>query len=200
MDQQPIEQSQPESQPKTGQPVQQERQSQDTRTYFPLGPKTLALLVFKRAMCIIVLFLGLIALAAIRGSVPDILGGFMDTILNFGLVAVLGFSFFICLAAWLEYQHYGVILEPENFRIKRGVIAQTEVGIPYRRIKEVNLDRGIFEQMFGVSTVVITLLGEGEGQRFQDESEIDLPLIEQSIAQEIQNCILEKGGHYSSNA
>lgn len=196
MDQPPAQQSPNPSQ----QQNQLAPQPQNVRSYFPLGPKTLALLIFKRAAGIVVLFLGLIALAAIRGTLPDMLGNFMDTVLSFGLVAVLGFSFFICLTAYLEYQHYGVILEPENFRIKRGVLSQTEVGIPYRRIKEVNLDRGIFEQMFGVSTVVITLLGEGEGQRFQDESEITLPLIEQGIAQEIQNAILEKGGHYSSNA
>ncbi len=178
----------------------QTQPTQDIRTYFPLGQKTLALLIFKRAMGIVVLFLGLIALAALRSSVPDVLGSFMDTVLSFGLVAVIGFTFFICLAAYLEYQHYGVILEPENFRVKRGVLTQTEVGIPYRRIKEVNLDRGVFEQMFGISTIVITLLGEGEGQRFGDESTITLPLIDQSIAQEIQNYVLEKGGHYSSNA
>ena len=176
-------------------PVQQQ-----TRSYFPLGAKTLSMFILKRSAGIIVLFIALIGLTTLKSSVPDILANSVDIIVSFGMVIIFGVAFFVLLTAWLEYQHYGIILEPEDFRVKRGVISQQEKGVPYRRIKEVNLDRGMFEQMFGMSNIVITLLGEGEGQSFNDESEIILPLIEQETAQEIQNYILEKGGHYSSNA
>ncbi len=178
----------------------QDAQENKSETYLPLGPKTFAVLIIQRSLGIGVLFIGFIALAGVKSSVPAFLGQYIDLAISFGLVAILGIAFLILLTVLLEYRHYGVILEQDAFRIRRGAIVQTETGIPYRRIKEVNMQRTAFDQIFGTSTIVITVLGEGEGQTFADESQHTLPWIEAGIADEIRNHILAKGGRLSSNA
>jgi uncharacterized membrane protein YdbT with pleckstrin-like domain len=83
-------------------------------------------------------------------------------------------------------------LSADNIKISRGLIAEEEIGIPFRRIKEVNFVRSLTDQMLGVSNVVLIVLGEDDGGPLSQESKIILPSLDVRIAKQIQDIILNK--------
>ena len=167
---------------------------QPIKTYSPLGGKTFALLVMKRATAVIILAPFLIAIFALKTFIPDQFIDFANWVIMAGILIIIIFIGFAILAARLEYGHYAIIIDKDDFKVRRGVISEEEIGIPYRRIKEVVIKRGLSEEIWGVSKIVITILGEEEGQSFSKESVTTLPFIDKKIASEIQDQIIERAG------
>ena len=168
---------------------------QPIKIYSPLGNKTFALLVAKRAMVIFVLVIVLILISVFKNFVPVQFVDIVNSIILTGILVITIFLCLIILAGKLEYSHYAITIDQDNFKVRRGLISVEETAVPYRRVKEVVVKRGATEQIWGVSTIVITILGEEEGLVFSKETVITLPFIEKTIAAEIQNQIVERAGH-----
>jgi len=164
------------------------------KIYSPLGNKTFALLVAKRAMPIIFLLIILILIFAFKNAVPSQFIGIVHSIILTGILVITIFLCLIILAGKLEYSHYAITIDEDSFKVRRGLVSEEEIAVPYRRIKEVVVKRGATEQIWGVSTIMITILGEEEGLAFSKETVITLPFIEKTIASEIQNLISERAG------
>ena len=103
----------------------------------------------------------------------------------------------ILLVAWLEYIHYGIFIDEKNLKIKKGLIAEEDTGVPYRRIKDVKIERSLLDQILGMSDIVVTILGSDESriQKPVEDDEDDvifLPAIEKETALHIQDMILKK--------
>jgi len=168
---------------------------QSVKTYSPLGNKTFVLLVAKRAMPVIVSVIILILVFVFRNLFPAQFAGIIDSMILTGILIITIFLCVIILLGKMEYSHYAITLDDDSFKVRRGMISEEETAVPYRRIKNVVVKRGATEQIWGVSTIVITILGEEEGLAFSRETVITLPFIEKTIASEIQNQIVEKAGH-----
>lgn len=105
------------------------------------------------------------------------------------LILLSVFTFFL---GWLEYHRFGIFISNKDLRIRRGLISTEEIGVPYRRIRDVKIKRSLLDQIFGVSDIIVILSDfEGEGG-VSDESTVFLPSLDKNIAIEIQNTILKK--------
>lgn len=161
-------------------------------TYYPLGRKTFILLVLKRTAIVFFPLLIWIALFAIKTIAPVSFIGIINQIIIVGILIIFVLLGLIIFAGWLEYNHYAIIIDQNDFRVRRGFFSQEEIGVPYKMIKEVVIKRNLNEESWGVSRIIITILGEEEGQVFSKESIITLPFIEKEKALEIQNQILQR--------
>ena len=92
---------------------------------------------------------------------------------------------------WLRYIRYGVFIDDKDFKVDRGLFSIEHIGIPYRRIQDVKIQRSLIDQFFGVSNIVITILGSDETPGSHKDS-IILPSIDKNIALHIQDIVLKK--------
>jgi uncharacterized membrane protein YdbT with pleckstrin-like domain len=166
------------------------------KEYQQFGRKTLFIFTLKRSPAIFYILFFLAILLAVPRFIPDpyseILAVYLPVIIPIGLIAAVGVFLIILSSAWLEYTHYGIIIGENNFKVKKGVLNVVEIGTPYRYVKEVRIQRTLSDQFIGVSSVIVEVLGEDEGQKFSEESEIVLPCIDKDIAVQIQDSILKK--------
>ena len=162
------------------------------KQYNHLGLKTLALFILKR--CPIVILITVLLLVGLF-STPFVPIDYLEV---FKIVILSGFFFLIfcsCLVifiGWLEYDHYKILISDDSIKISRGILSEEERGIPFRRVKEATVKRNIVDQFFGVSRLILNILGDDNTETSIDETEIILPALEKKIALEIQDIILKK--------
>ena len=123
-----------------------------------LGSRAFSLIASKHMRFAIILLI--IAVAAFIGR--NIVGSsqFMNQVVLWALglfVIFLGYAF---LAGWLVYANYTFSLEGDAFKISRGVFSKKETAIPYRQIRDVNIERSLYQRIYGVSKLVILTVGE----------------------------------------
>lgn len=162
------------------------------KQYKPLGNKTLFMLIAKRSTFayafLIIFILLLISTKFIPANYTGILA---DILLTCLIVFVMAYLVAIFIG-WLEYSHYGVFIEEENFTVAKGLFNEEERGIAYKFVQEVRIDRSISDQAFGVSTITVMVIGEAEGVPFSELTKIVLPVIEKNTASAIQADILNR--------
>ena len=160
-----------------------------SKQFNKLGGKTLSVLILKRSG---LLFFILIIFALLLMAWNFIPSAYL-AIAQFALLGLFGLfilvGLFIVLLGSLEYHHYKIIITEEMITLYRGLISEEEVGLPFRRIKQVNIERSLFDQIMGISNLNLTILGSEEGGH---EDHILLPALDKKLAQEIQNIILQK--------
>ncbi|MFA5746954.1 MAG: PH domain-containing protein [Candidatus Paceibacterota bacterium] len=166
------------------------------KEYQQFGKKTFFIFTLKRSPAILCILFFLAVLSAVPRFLPDpyseILAAYIPAIIPIGLIAAIGVFLIISSMAWLEYTHYGILIGENNFKVKKGVLNVMEIGTPYRYVKEVRIQRTLSDQVIGVSSVVIEVLGEEDEQSVPDESEIILPSIDKDVAIQIQDSILRR--------
>jgi len=99
---------------------------------------------------------------------------------------VLGIGTFIW--AQLAYKFYRYELADEGFRKELGVIYKKYVTIPYDRIQNVNINRGIWARILGLSDLQIETAG-GSGVR---KSEGRLPGLSVKDAEVLRNELIHR--------
>jgi uncharacterized membrane protein YdbT with pleckstrin-like domain len=124
--------------------------------------------------------------------IPINYASLVNIILLILLVITILIIIFVFFIGWLEYLHYKISINEERIKISRGLISEEERGVPFRRIKEVTLKRSFFDQLFGVSKLVLEVSGGDDINTSTDETEIILPLLPKPIALQIQDNILKK--------
>lgn len=80
-------------------------------------------------------------------------------LLGIGLVILLGMIIFSFIWAKLTYHFYRYELIEEGFRKELGVIFKKYVTIPYDRIQNVDIHRGILARILGLSVLNIQTAG-----------------------------------------
>lgn len=116
---------------------------------------------------------------------------------NFPLGGILAAADLLILAgclsgAYLEYSNYQIALEGDHVTVKKGFLNVRESGVPYRRIKSVDIGRDVLDQMLGASTVTITVLGEVEEGAPGAEEHMRLPYLPKDTAIKIQDALLSR--------
>ena len=171
---------------------------EDIKRYYPLGNKTLTMLIMRR--CFFVFFMAVILVIGLF-YLQFIAVEYIETALYifFGYLMILIFlsvgAFFL---GWLEYSRYEITLGDKNLKMQRGLITVEQVGIPYRHIQDIKIERSLLAQIIGVSDVMVSLSGAEQqeihpGEKYAgDIHKIILPAIEDRIAKQIQEIILNK--------
>ena len=85
--------------------------------------------------------------------------GFLWIILLICLIVFVVVILFCRLWAGLYWKNYSFELQDDRIVIKRGVIGKRTANIPYERIQNVNIWKGILERIYGLSTVRIETAG-----------------------------------------
>jgi len=162
------------------------------KQYEKLGGKTLSLFILKRSGFLFIILIALILALVFQGLIPvDYLDIFQSVI--WGLViALVVFGLIVVALGLLEYKHYKIIISDETIKIYRGLFSEEEIGLPFRRIKQVNIERSLMDQILGISNINLTILGEEEGNPMTKGDKILISVLDKNIAEEIQNIILKE--------
>ena len=157
-----------------------------------MGIKTLCMIIIKRGLMAFIFLLLVLCGLIVLDYVP---ADFIDIAIN---VIFLCISLFLLTSlatlfiSWLEYIRYWIFIDEKDLKIKKGLISTEEIGIPYRRIRDVKIKRSLLDQILGMSNVVIVLSDYGDNEPSTDESVISLPSLDSFIAREIQGNILKR--------
>jgi uncharacterized membrane protein YdbT with pleckstrin-like domain len=158
-----------------------------------LGRRAFSIIVSRHARIAIVLFVIAIVAFFARHAVGA--NGYMNQIVLWSLALFTFFLVYAFLVGWLVYTNYTFSLEDDAFRISQGVLSKKETAIPYRQIRDVNIERGISQQMYGVSTLVILTVGAEAAPAGSNLSESVAPIIQnidRHRALEVQSELLKR--------
>lgn len=166
---------------------------QPALNYRQLGHKTLVMLILKRLGAFVVftfIFIGMLAAPSFIPAAAPVL----ITILPFAAAFCLLVLLATLIVAGLEYWHYTIVVDEENFKLSRGIITEEQIGVPCWRIRQVVIERGVVDELFGTSTVMLTVAGDESGGAPHEESKILLPMLDKTVAEQIQNALLKRAG------
>ena len=111
-------------------------------------------------------------------------------------VILLGFILFIPLVlifaevfARLSYNNWAYELTPGNLKVERGIIWKRYSNVPYERVQNVDIHRGIIARMFGFSSVNVQTAGFS-GQQAMAEGYI--PGVSIKKAEEMREFLMSK--------
>jgi uncharacterized membrane protein YdbT with pleckstrin-like domain len=96
--------------------------------------------------------------------------------------------------ARMAYNNWSYEFRSEGVRVNRGIIFKRYSSIPYERVQNVDIHRGILARIFGYSTVMIHTAGySGWGRgRYGSNAEGTLPAVEIDAAEKIRDFLMKK--------
>ena len=132
------------------------------------------------------------ALAALSGSVA-------------GMVVIgllLSFLFFIAFViifseiyARLAYNNWKFEFTQDSLRLERGIIWKRYSNVPYERVQNVDITRGIIARICGFSSVNIQTAGYSYSTRGAPISEGYIPAVDMQRAEQIRTFVLKRIGN-----
>ena len=123
------------------------------------------------------------------------------------VLAVVFYALFVIIIAEIyarmSYNRFLYEVTNEGIKIEQGIIWKKYTSIPYERVQNVDIQRGIIARMFGFSTVQIETAGQsGIGNQYgfrfgrrgyrQYKSEGYLPAIDIAGAEQIRTFVVKK--------
>jgi len=97
------------------------------------------------------------------------------------------------IIAILEYKNYSYQFNEFDLIMRTGILDKKETIIPYRQIQDINIDRPLFYQIFGLSNITLKSSGAEEAGE-QKMTEINIEPIDKNISNEIQIMLERKIG------
>ena len=163
-----------------------------------LGRKTLWVFIIDRISTAVVFLVIAIILLAVNenGMLAETPWGDLS---NYGVMgALIASSVFIIafaitlLVSWLIYANYQFALQDDAIKIRRGIFEREEIAIPYRQIQDVDIEQDITDRALGVCRLVVLTAGHEDEKKPEGESEGILPVLDRSIAEELQSELLKR--------
>jgi uncharacterized membrane protein YdbT with pleckstrin-like domain len=115
----------------------------------------------------------------------------MTTIITITPLLILAILLFCWLWSGLSYTNYNYELKDEGVRIERGVIWKKYVTIPYDRIQNVDILRGLVARILGLSDLQIQTAGGLTSANYGAYSEGRLPGLSPHIAENLRDEVLK---------
>ena len=84
------------------------------------------------------------------------------------------------------------MLDDDALKVRHGIFSREEIAIPYRQIQDVDIDEDITDRIWGVCRLVILTAGHEDEPRPEGESEGILPVIDKTLAQQLQAELLRR--------
>ena|SRR3989338_2101525 len=126
-----------------------------------------------------------IFLSLITGEVENI----------FPLVAVLSAFFYLVIIilvgeiyARMAYNRWFYEFKEDGLRLERGIIWKRYSNVPYERIQNVDIHRGIIARIFGFSSLMI----QTAGYSGYPNSEGYIPALEINLAEQLRSKVMKK--------
>jgi uncharacterized membrane protein YdbT with pleckstrin-like domain len=165
-----------------------------------LGKSTLYLNLVSRVMVPIFLIAVAVASFYLKAefveSLKGIIGPFAaevaGTSINWLVVVAAFLMILSIIVSYLQYRFYTFTFEEFDLKLKRGVINQIEVSIPYRQIQDVNVIRSLWYRIFGVSRLVV--ISAGHGGEKDDQTENVFDPIDKNLGEEIRQALERRIG------
>src|SRR3989338_7081847 len=143
--------------------------NQDGEIYQRFGGKTLFIFVLEKLGFFLFLFVVFIAIVGSSIYVPQI-SELLSYVVPIGVLALAVSCVVTLVMAWLDYIHYVIFIGDKNIEIQRGILTIEEMGVPFRKIRNVKSSRNIFDQLLGISHITVTISGE------DGDKEVDIVL------------------------
>ncbi len=132
---------------------------------------------------------------ALREKIPDALmqGIIMSTVVTL-LVIALVIIIIGEIYARLAYRFWLYDITEECIKIEKGIVWKKYISIPYERIQNVDINRGVIARIMGFSSIEIETAGQsGFVQRKKrHHSEGYLPAVDIMHAEEIRDAIVKR--------
>lgn len=139
-----------------------------------------------------------VAIFAVSRANGDTSASFVSGFLWMIPVALIIGLIFIEIYARLAYSNWAYEFSDNNLKIERGIIWKRYSNVPYDRVQNVDIQRGIFARMLGFSTVDIQTAGAAYGGRGASKSEGHIPGVSVSDAENIRDFVMKKISKKSS--
>lgn len=110
--------------------------------------------------------------------------------LTFTLLAFMFFAVIIFAEVYarMTYSRWFYEFKNDGLRIEKGIIWKRYSNIPYDRIQNVDIQRGIFARMLGFSTINI----QTAGYSARAQAEGNIPAVEVQEAEKIRDDLMKK--------
>lgn len=120
-------------------------------------------------------------------------GGFILVLLMLLVFFIAGVVVLAEIYARMAYNRWFYEIGPDNIRLERGIIWKKYSNIPYERVQNIDINRGILARMFGFSSLQIQTAGYSIPTRgYGGHSEGYIPAVELEEAEKIREFVLKK--------
>lgn len=161
------------------------------RSYRHLGNRTLAIFIVANTKLFFLFSFLVGVMVWAKQFVPEEYAHLVGPVLLGAVGLDILFLAGAFLVGWVEYLHYSIALDVNGIMVKKGFIFEKERSVPYRRIQEVRVNRTITDKIWGVSTVVIDILG-AEDESPLEENRVVIGAVARNMAVEIRNELLKR--------
>lgn len=116
---------------------------------------------------------------------------FTAFIMSFIIIVVI-FLILLETYARLSYKFWLYEFTPTELRLERGIIWKRYSNVPYERVQNIDVTRGILARLFGFSSLNIQTAGYSAYRGHSSMAEGYIPAVELSKAEEIRNFVMKK--------
>jgi uncharacterized membrane protein YdbT with pleckstrin-like domain len=138
------------------------------------------------------IFLGIWIIAPLAGIFLSVFGFSSSSIIAIFLLSFIGYIIFVILASEIytrmSYNRWFYEFNEDGLRLERGIIWKRYSNVPYERIQNVDVHRGIIARMFGFSSLLI----QTAGYSAHPYAEGYIPAVEMNDAEHIRNFVMRK--------
>ena len=142
--------------------------------------------------CTIGIFFGIYLFATLGVIVLSILGisdSFIIPIILFSILVYILFAIVVSeVYARMSYNRWFYEFNDDCLKLERGIIWKRYSNVPYERIQNVDIHRGIIARMFGFSSLMI----QTAGYSAKANAEGYIPAVEISQAEQIRTFVMKK--------
>ena len=120
----------------------------------------------------------------------------LDLVPLFGnsLVLAIFYIAFCYLWAVLSYRFWGYELTKNSLKIEKGVIWKKYISIPYQRIQNVDIYRGVLARILGLSDLQVQTAGYSAPGKQGMATEGRLPGLDTKVAEDLRDKLVGKVG------
>jgi putative membrane protein len=133
---------------------------------------------------IVPLFIAMFALHSSGGAILAVFLSFIVFIIFVIAVAEI--------YARLAYNNWQFEFTKDNLKLERGIIWKKYSNIPYERVQNIDIQRGIIARMCGFSSVNIQTAGYSFSSRGMPVSEGYIPAVDMQRAEQIREFVIKK--------
>jgi len=143
---------------------------------------------------------GIIGIILIVSFMPAIMGALLLSkgLTNFAwgwlILAIILWIVFCYIWAKLSYRFWRYQIAEDAVRVEKGVIWKKYISIPYERIQNVDIYRGILARILGLSDLQIQTAGYsgGYGRYGRGDSEGRLPGLDVKVAEQLRDELIKR--------
>jgi uncharacterized membrane protein YdbT with pleckstrin-like domain len=155
--------------------------------YQPVGKRALLAMLIEKIPLLIIL---LVAVYVINRYGSNFLPTILLNIIPIPWWPVGIIISIIVLATYFQYLHYGIEIFNSGLNYFYGLIFQTQIGIPFHKIKEITITKTLGGHLLGINTVFVTLMGLSETEPNLTEKTVPIAYLNDTIAHAVQEAIL----------